>query len=117
MPRSSFLTLPRFSPEAAALRSHFEKRFANPLQPSSDRFVWDYWHVPEQYQALRTPAYAYFPKELYRRFHERLVHWGRETLGCHDVSPPWLSLYLEGGFQNWHGDVPHGPWAFVYSLT
>jgi len=45
------------------------------------------------------------------------VHWGRATLGCHDVSPPWLSLYVEGCRQELHGDLPHGPWAFVFSLT
>ena len=51
------------------------------------------------------------------RFHRRLVAWGRETLGCHDISPPWLSLYVDGCRQELHGDLPHGPWAFVFSLT
>jgi hypothetical protein len=73
--------------------------------------------VPGQYTALRTPAWTYFPRALYRRFHERLVKWGREHLGCHDVSPPWLSNYIEGCRQELHGDLPHGPWAFVFSLT
>jgi hypothetical protein len=45
------------------------------------------------------------------------VQWGRENLGCHDISPPWLSYYVDGCYQNLHSDVPHGPWAFVYSLT
>jgi hypothetical protein len=39
------------------------------------------------------------------------------VLGCHDVSPPWLSLYVDGCGQELHGDLPHGPWAFVFSLT
>lgn len=95
----------------------FDERFEDPRRASSDRFVWDYWHVPGQYTALRTPAWTYFPPALYRRFHERLVAWGRENLGCHDVSPPWLSNYVEGCRQELHGDLPHGPWAFVFSLT
>lgn len=116
MPRD-LLIVDRFDPEAARLRAVFDARFANPRGTGADRFVWDYWHVPGQYTALRTPAWTYFPPALYRRFHQRLVAWGRETLGCHDVSPPWLSLYVEGCRQELHGDLPHGPWAFVFSLT
>jgi len=107
----------RFAPETRALRAVFDDRFADPRSTRADRFVWDYWHVPGQYTALRTPAWTYFPKPLYERFHRRLVAWGRATLGCHDISPPWLSLYVEGCRQELHGDLPHGPWAFVFSLT
>ncbi|MEZ4365847.1 MAG: hypothetical protein R2939_06115 [Kofleriaceae bacterium] len=102
---------------ARPLRAVFDERFADPRSTRADRFVWDYWHVPGQYTALRTPAWTYFPQAAYRRFHEALVGWGRATLGCHDVSPPWLSCYVDGGEQRLHGDLPHGPWAFVYSLT
>jgi len=111
------LIVDRFAPEAAKLRDTFDSRFANPRGTGADRFVWDYWHVPGQYTALRTPAWTYFPRRLYAQFHNRLVVWGRATLGCHDVSPPWLSLYVEGCRQELHGDLPHGPWAFVFSLT
>jgi len=107
----------RFAPEVRALRSTFDARFAAPREARTDRFVWDYWHVPDQYTALRTPAWTYFPRALYAQFHNRLVAWGRAHLGCHDISPPWLSLYVEGCRQELHGDLPHGPWAFVYSLT
>jgi hypothetical protein len=113
----SVIVVDRFAPEAAALRRSFDTKLADPRRAHADRFVWDYWHVPGQYTALRTPAWTYFPRELYRRFHRRLVMWGRERLGCHDVSPPWLSLYVEGCRQELHGDLPHGPWAFVFSLT
>jgi hypothetical protein len=98
------------------LRAHFEKRFANPRSTDRGRLVWDYWHVPGQYTVLRTPAWEYFPKKIYDQFHQKLVAWGRENLGCHDVSPPWLSLYVDGMEQKLHADVPHGPWAFVYSV-
>lgn len=113
----SVIIVDRFASEARALRSVFDARFAAPREAHGDRFVWDYWHVPDQYTALRTPAWTYFPRRLYAQFHNRLVAWGRAHLGCHDISPPWLSLYIEGCRQELHGDLPHGPWAFVVSLT
>ncbi len=99
------------------MRQHFETRFKDPRSTRADRFIWDYWHVPGQYTALRTPAYHFFPKKLYDSFHQQLVWWGRRNLGCHDISPPWMSCYIEGCKQQLHGDLPHGPWAFVFSLT
>lgn len=106
-----------FYPAADELRAVFDERFADPRSTREDRFVWDYWHVPDQYTLLRTPGWEYFPEPVYLPFHEALVHWGRKTLGCWDVSPPWLSCYVEGCNQQLHSDVPHGPWAFVFSLT
>jgi len=111
------LVVDSFAKEARPLRSHFEARFADPRRATADRFVWDLWNVPGQYTALRTPAWEYFPKRLYEAFHQRLVWWGRRALGCHDVSPPWLSCYVNGCEQRLHGDLPHGPLAFVFSLT
>ncbi len=113
----SVVVVDKFAPEARDLRATFDERFAEPRSTRGDRFVWDYWHVPGQYTALRTPAWEYFPRKTYEAFHRRLVAWGRETLGCHDISPPWLSLYVEGCRQELHGDLPHGPWAYVFSLT
>ena len=115
--KSQRLLVDGFSKQATVLRSFFEKQFASPLKAHPKRFVWDYWNVPDQYRLIRTPAYHYFPKKLYQDFHSALVQWGRENLGCHDISPPWLSYYVEGCQQNLHSDVPHGPWAFVYSLS
>jgi hypothetical protein len=106
-----------FAPEARALRAEFDTRFADPRKATAGRFVWDWWHVPGQYTQLRTPAWQYFSPALYRALHTRLVQWGRANLGCHDISPPWLSLYVDGCGQELHADLPHGPWAFVYSLT
>ncbi|MCA2980071.1 MAG: 2OG-Fe(II) oxygenase [Myxococcaceae bacterium] len=111
------LVVDGFAPMAAALRAHFDARFADPTDTRDDRFVWDLWNVPGQYTALRTPAYLYFPRRLYDAFHQRLVWWGRRVLGCHDVSPPWMSCYVNGCEQRLHGDLPHGQWAFVFSLT
>lgn len=112
-----FLIRDNFSPHARALRRVFDERMLEPRHAHQQRFVWDYWHVPEQYNLVRTPAWTYFPKGLYEKFHRQLVEWGRRHLGCHDISPPWLSFYNENCFQNWHADNPHGPWAFVFSLT
>ncbi len=115
--RRPIQTVEAFAPEAKALRAHFDERFSDPRSTRGDRFVWDFWNVPGQYALLRTPAWHYFPKELYEAFHQRLVWWGRRTLGCHDVSPPWLSCYVNGCEQQLHGDLPHGQWAWVFSLT
>ncbi|MCM0605767.1 MAG: hypothetical protein KA715_06715 [Xanthomonadaceae bacterium] len=106
-----------FSKEARQLRVYFDEQFKDPRQTHVRRFVWDYWNVPGEYNLIRTPAYEYFPDRLYKKFHSSLRDWGRETLGCHDVSPPWLSFYIDGCYQAQHQDQPHGPWAFVYSLT
>ncbi len=112
-----YQAIDNFYSKAAQLRGVFDRRFANPLNTHKDRFVWDLWNVPGEYTYLRTPAFHYFPKAQYEAFHRYLVKWGRENLGCHDISPPWLSCYIEGCKQEPHRDVPHGPLAFVYSLT
>jgi len=106
-----------FYDQADALRAVFDERFAEPRSTRGDRFAWDWWHVPDQYTLLRTPAWEYFPEELYADFHERLALWGRAQLGCWDLSPPWLSVYIDGCEQQLHADVPHGPWAFVLTLN
>lgn len=111
------LTVDRFFDGATTLRRTFEDRFADPRNVRGDRFVWDYWVVPDQYRLLRTPADSYFPAKIFRPLIDRLVEWGRQTLGCHSISPPWLSCYVDGCRQNLHSDVPHGPWAYVYSLS
>jgi hypothetical protein len=113
----SLIVVDRFARDAEALRGVFDARFADPRSTRGDRFVWDWWHVPGQYTALRTPAWTYFPRAVYTRLHAQLVAFGRDVLGCHDISPPWLSCYVDGCRQELHGDLPHGPWAFVLSLT
>jgi 2OG-Fe(II) oxygenase superfamily len=112
-----FKTYSQFSPHARDLRKHFDQSFADPHHSHPNRFAWDYWHIPNEYTFVRTPAFHYFPKKLYDKFHRHLVNWGRENLGCHDVSPTWLSYYVDGCRQHWHRDEPHGPFAFVLSLT
>lgn len=113
----AILTVDRFTAKATELRHFYDEQFADPHSLSPKRFVWDYWNVPGQYRLLRTPAYHYFPEKTYLAFHKELVMWGRRNLGCWDISPPWLSCYVDGCYQDLHSDVPHGPWAFVYSLS
>jgi hypothetical protein len=107
----------RFFSGARQMRKHFDQVFGNPRGADPRRFCWDAWNVPGQYRLLRTPAYHFFQKALYEKFHRELVLWGRRNLGCHDISPPWMSCYIDGCEQNFHGDLPHGPWSFVFSLT
>ena len=115
--KSHILIEDNFYAKSKDLRGFFDKQFEDPRKTDSKRFVWDYWHVPDQYSLVRTPAYHYFPQKMYMDFHKSLVMWGRRTLGCWDISPPWMSYYINGCKQEFHSDVPHGPWAYVYSLT
>ena len=102
---------------ARDLRAEFDRRFSDPLKTDAERFVWDYWYVPGQYRLLRTPAHAFFSQSLYDRLEDALVEFGERRLGCRGISPIWLSYYVDGCRQELHTDAPHGPWAFVYSLT
>jgi len=106
-----------FSSVARDLRKVFEGKFADPRKTRSDRFVWDYWHIENQYSVLRTPARYFFPKPLFEKLEKELVSYGQSKLGCNGISDPWISLYVDGSYQNLHADSPHGPWAYVYSLT
>jgi hypothetical protein len=106
-----------FYKAAGELRSVFEERFQDPRRGHSERFVWDFWHVPDQYTLVRTPAMPYFPAAAFDPFLDRLADWGRDVLGCAALSPPWLSYYVDGCQQQLHSDVPHGPWAYVFSLS
>lgn len=79
------------------------------------RIVWDYWFFENQYHLVRTPAFYYFTQKLYANFHSYLVQWGRENLGCHDISPPWPSYYVDG--VKTYILMCRMFWAFVFSLT
>ncbi|KAG2442902.1 hypothetical protein HXX76_002978 [Chlamydomonas incerta] len=105
------------APQAAELRSVFDGRFADPRSCHPERFLWDYWHVPDQYTLVRTQAAVYFPDELYGRLEEALLSYGEAALGCRAISPIWMSYYVDGCLQELHCDNPHGPFAFVLSLT
>jgi hypothetical protein len=110
-------TVSDFFELAEDLRRVFDDRFLEPRALHPARFLWDYWHVPDQFTYFRTYADEYFPGSLYGRFLQRVRLWGQEELGCGKFSPIWLSYYVEGCTQQLHVDASHGPWSFVYSLT
>lgn len=112
---SSLLLSNSLRPLATKLRKQFTHVMSDPHSP--DRFQWDFWHLPGRYTHLRTPAVEFFSDENHAQLMTALQKYGREQLGCPDVSPIWLSLYIEGCEQRLHADRPHGPWAFVLSLT
>ncbi|CAM9380667.1 unnamed protein product [Choristocarpus tenellus] len=105
------------SKTASNLRQVFDDRFEKPREGNVDRFVWDWWHVANQYTLMRTPAEEYFGPEAFSTLVDELTLYGQENLGCTSISPPWLSLYVDGCEQRFHTDSWHGPWAFVLSLT
>jgi hypothetical protein len=111
------VTVDNFFPGALDMRRVFEERLGARRGVERDRFVWDYWHVPDQYTYIRTFADEFFPSTLYGGFRDHLIAWGRENLGCTRIVLPWLSYYVDGCRQELHSDIPHGPWAYVFSLT
>lgn len=54
--------------------------------------------------------------QLYDRLVNDLVDLG-SSIGLTGITPPWISFYTEGDMQNFHTDAPHGPLAFVLSLS
>jgi hypothetical protein len=107
----------RFSKNAGRLREEFDRLYVDPRKADSKRFSWDWWHVPGQYTLLRTPAYAFFSGPLWKSLEQEILEFGQKQLGCTGITPPWMSCYVEGCRQELHADVPHGPFAYVFSLT
>ena len=112
-----YIICENFFPGATSLRKEYSDAFADPRSTHAKRFVWDFWYQNEQYRHLRTPALDFFSDKKMQAFLKRLTLWGQENLGCSAISPPWLSYYVDGCYQSLHGDVPHGPFAFVFSLS
>ena len=46
-----------------------------------------------------------------------MIAYGESKLGCRAISTIWMSYYVDGCGQELHCDNPHGPFAFVLSLT
>ncbi len=105
-----------FHKQHGKMLNAFHQRFANPLVATSERFIWDVWSVPGQYNHLRTPFLEMFEPGIQDSFLQTLGDFGRKHLGCQHISEPWLSVYMDGHQQQMHTDPTHGPWAFVYVL-
>ena len=114
---TDFLISNRFFTKAKALRAVYDTNFSPADVAHQNRFVWDYWYFENKYVHFRTPAMEYFPPKMIAEFTDHLVNWGQRTLGCNSITAPWLSYYIDGCKQELHADIPHGPWAYVYSLT
>jgi hypothetical protein len=110
-------TIPDFFEHAAQMRSEFEAMVGPQRCASPQRFRWDYWHVPGQFTYMRTLARTCFSSKLYSEFAITLRRWALQNLGCAAWTDPWLSYYISGCRQEFHSDVLHGPWAWVFSLT
>ena len=87
-------TVADFLPNAESLRATYDENFRNPREVKEERFCWDYWHVPDQYTQLRTPAQDYFKQEDYEELEASLLEYGKEKLGCLGITPIWLSYYV-----------------------
>ena len=109
---------------AEKLRARFQNNHEDAKKTNAERFCWDYWHVENQYAQLRTPAKDYFYDEndddddgVYDEFERELLTYSKGHLGLSNFTPIWMSCYVDGMGQELHADVPHGPLAFVFSLT
>lgn len=116
--RKRLLAYPQFlsRPLAKQLRGEYDSAFRDARDSKSRRLVWEPWHIEDQYSLLRTPAARFFEPKSYQALEAHLLEFGKNQLGCHGLSPPWMSLYTDGAYQNLHTDAPHGPWAYVLSL-
>jgi len=107
-----------FFDEARQLRLAYDAHFQRPFRQGDAAQIWNYWHVPGLYTYLRTGARRILPESLLRRFVRRLEDWAFETLDARvSVSPPLLSIYVNGCRQGFHNDRLNGDWGYVYSLT
>lgn len=111
-----YYLVPNFSKKTGPLKDFFRAVFEDPRKAPRERFLWDPWYLPHQYYQLRTPGDVFFPKKILHPLKTDLKKWGAKNINCKNISPLWLSLYLEGHFQEIHADHPHGPWAFVLPL-
>jgi len=106
-----------FFTRADDLRREFTDRVAPDRVAKAERFIWDYWHIPQQYTYFRTVALNAISPALLGQFTEALRAWGVANLGTDRITLPWLSYYIEGCRQELHSDVVQGMWSYVYSLT
>ena len=73
--------------------------------------------LPPPFFSSNEQAKRYFNAKAYEKLEDALLTYGQKHLGCSAITPIWLSCYIDGCYQGMHADNPHGPWAFVLSLT
>jgi hypothetical protein len=69
-----------------------------------------------QYSLKRIQANNFFTEDDFDELVVGLTSLGR-SIGLTSITPPWMSIYLDGDRQNFHTDAPQGPAAFVLSLS
>jgi hypothetical protein len=106
-----------FFDDADLLRRAYDAHFDDRISLRADRFVWDYWYVPEFFTYLRALPQSIFPESVLEAFLARLLSFGRKELGCRRVLLPTVNCHIDGCWHNFHTDADKGPWAYVYSLT
>lgn len=60
------------------MRGLFEQRFQDPRSIQPERFLWDYWYVPDQYCLIRTQAQVCYG------YHDKVV--SNFSLACRSMS-------------------------------
>lgn len=69
-----------------------------------------------QYSLKRIQANNFFSEDDFDELVVGLTSLGR-SIGLTSITPPWMSIYLDGDVQNFHTDAPQGSAAFVLSLS
>ena len=69
-----------------------------------------------QYCLKRIQANNFFSEDDFDELVVGLTSLGR-SIGLTSITPPWMSIYLDGDLQNFHTDAPQGCAAFVLSLS
>lgn len=106
-----------FSDMTSSARKEILSVFSGPRTGDESRQVWDYWHVENQFTALRASAKKILSSDVYNSLYNELMIWGKNHLGTDSISDPWISIYINGFEQRIHADLNQGDWAFVLSLT
>lgn len=104
--------------KSASMRADIDAHFANPYSHKHDTHdVWNYWHVPGQYNYLRTTPEKVIQRDKVAEFVEALRSLAAVKFGFAEVTWPFFGLYVPGCSQNLHNDATNGHLGYVYSLT
>ena len=103
---------------SGAMRADIDAHFSNPYQHKHETHdVWNYGHVPGQYNYLRTTPEKVIGREKVEQFVEALRSLSAVKFGFAEVTWPFFGLYVPGCSQNLHNDATNGQLGYVYSLT
>jgi hypothetical protein len=103
---------------ALSMRADIDRHFGEPDTHRPDTHqVWNYWYVPGTYTYLRTQPERLMGEDKVLTFTSALREFTAARLGLALLTPPTLSLYIDGCSQQFHNDATNGRFAFVYSLT